>query len=84
MANDLLQQLRAEKSAQDTAKKQEVEALDLATQDAEKKRAVATAAAEAGFITFVISSAELVSKCRIPTAAVAQRGLFRILGAPNI
>jgi hypothetical protein len=37
------------------------------------------AAAEAGFITFVISSAELVSKCRIPTAAVAQRGLFRTL-----
>jgi hypothetical protein len=37
--------------------------------------------AEAGFIMFVVSSAALglVSKCRIPTAAVAQRGLFRIL-----
>ena len=46
-------------------------------QDEEKKRADA----EAGFIMFVVSSAALglVSKCRIPTAAVAQRGLFRIL-----
>ncbi len=89
-----VQQLRdAEKSAQDTynaAKKQEVEAqaaLDLAEKqeaDEEKKRAIATAAAEAGFITFV--SAELVSRCRIPVAAVAQRELLRILlgsGAPS-
>ena len=46
-------------------------------QDEEKKHADA----EAGFITFVVSSAALglVSKCRIPTAAVAQLGLFRIL-----
>jgi hypothetical protein len=43
--------------------------------DAKKKHADA----EAGFITFVVSSAVLVSKCRIPTVAVAQRGLFRIL-----
>ena len=45
--------------------------------DEEKKQADA----EAGFIMFVVSSASLglVSKCRIPTAAVAQRGLFRIL-----
>ena len=45
--------------------------------DEEKKHADA----EAGFIMFVVSSAAsgLVSKCRIPTAAVAQRGLFRIL-----
>ncbi len=46
-------------------------------QDAKKKHADA----EAGFIMFVVSSAALglVSKCRIPTAAVAQLGLFRIL-----
>ncbi len=45
--------------------------------DAKKKHVDA----EAGFIMFVVSSAALglVSKCRIPTAAVAQRGLFRIL-----
>ena len=44
--------------------------------EAEKKRVDA----EAGFITFVISGAGgLVSKCRIPIAAVAQRGLFRIM-----
>jgi hypothetical protein len=54
-------------------------------QDEEKKHADA----EAGFIMFVVSSATLglVSKCRIPTTAVAQRGLFRILlgssGAPS-
>jgi hypothetical protein len=46
-------------------------------QDEKKKHADA----EAGFITFVVSSAALglVSRCRIPTAAVAQLGLFRIL-----
>ncbi len=54
------------KAAFEDAKKQEA--------DAKKKHADA----EAGFITFVVSSAGLVSKCRIPTAA-AQRGLFRIL-----
>ena len=45
-------------------------------QDEKKKHADA----EAGFIMFVVSSAAfgLVSKCRIPTAAVAQRGLLRI------
>ena len=44
--------------------------------EAEKKRVDA----EAGFITFVISGAGgLVSKCRIPIAAVIQRGVFRIL-----
>jgi hypothetical protein len=44
--------------------------------EAEKKRVDA----EAGFITLVISGAGgLVSKCRIPIAAVAQLGLFRIL-----
>ena len=44
--------------------------------EAEKKRVDA----EAGFITLVISGAGgLVSKCRIPIAAVAQRGLFRIM-----
>ena len=45
--------------------------------DTEKKHADA----EAGFIMFIVSSAAsgLVSKCRIPTAAVAQYGLFRIL-----
>jgi hypothetical protein len=46
-------------------------------QDENKKHADT----EAGFIMFVVSSEALglVSKCRIPTAAVAQRGLFRIL-----
>ncbi len=48
-------------------------------QDENKKHADA----EAGFITFVVSSLSaalgLVSRCRIPVAAVAQRGLFRIL-----
>ena len=49
---------------------------DAALVVAEKKRVDA----EAGFITLVISGAGgLVSKCRIPIAAVAQRGLFRIL-----
>ncbi len=45
--------------------------------DEEKKHADT----DAGIIMFVISSAALglVSKCRIPTVAVAQRGLFRIL-----
>jgi hypothetical protein len=45
--------------------------------DTEKKHADA----EAGFIMCAVSSAAsgLVSRCRIPTAAVAQRGLFRIL-----
>ena len=45
--------------------------------DTEKKHADA----EAGFIMFIVSSAAsgIVSKCRIPTAAVAQRGLFRLL-----
>ncbi len=47
--------------------------------DAEKKRA--------NMVLFEISSANgLVSRCRIPTAAVAQLGLFRILlgsGAPS-
>ncbi len=45
--------------------------------DTEKKHADA----EAGFITFVVSSSALglVSKCRIPVGAVVQRGLFRIL-----
>ena len=45
--------------------------------DTEKKHVDA----EAGFIMFIVSSAAsgLVSRCRIPTAAVAQRGLFRIL-----
>ena len=77
-----LQDLKiAEKVAQDAydeAKKQDDDAkaaLDLATQqdaDEEKKR-------DAGFIPFEISGAGLVSKCRIPTTAVAQLGLFRIL-----
>ena len=54
-------------------------------QDEEKKHADA----EAGFIMFVVSSEALglVSRCRIPTAAVAQRGLFRILlgsGVPEV
>ena len=77
-----LQDLKiAEKVAQDAydeAKKQDDDAkaaLDLATQqdaDEEKKR-------DAGFIPFEISGAGLVSKCRIPTTAVAQLGVFRIL-----
>ena len=48
-------------------------------QEADKEKQQADA--EAGFIMFVVSSAAsgLVSKCRIPTAAVAQRGLFHIL-----
>ncbi len=54
-------------AALDEANKQEA--------DAKKKHA-----AEAGFITFVVSNGTgLVSKCRIPVDAVAQRGLFRIL-----
>ncbi len=48
--------------------------------DAEKKRADA--------VLFEISGANgLVCRCRIPTAAVAQRGLFRILlgsGVPEV
>ena len=46
-------------------------------QDEKKKHADA----EAGFIMFVVSSEALglVSRCRIPVAAVAQRGLFHIL-----
>jgi hypothetical protein len=73
--------------AYDEAKKQDDDAkaaLDLATQqeaDAEKQR-------EAGSILFVVFGEKLVSECRIPTAAVAQRGLFRILlgssGVPEV
>ncbi len=64
--------------AYDEAKKHEEEAqaaLDLATQqdaDEEKKR-------KAGSILLTVFGEKLVSECRIPTAAVAQRGLFRIL-----
>ncbi len=81
-----LQDLKiAEKVAQDAydeAKKQDDDAkaaLDLATQqgaDEEKKR-------DAGFIPFEISGAGLVCRCRIPTAAVAQLGVFRILLGGN-
>ncbi len=48
--------------------------------DEEKKHADA----EAGFIMFVVSSTALglVSRCRIPTAAVAQRGFRILLGSP--
>ena len=72
--------LEEAKVALEVAQKQEADARaaleNTKTQEAdtEKQRA----AAEAGFITFVVSSGTgLVSKCRIPTAAVAQRGLFR-------
>ena len=81
-----LQDLKiAEKAAQDAydeAKKQDDDAkaaLDLATQqeaDAEKKR-------KAGSILFTVFGEKLVSECRIPTAAVAQLGLFRILLGGN-
>ena len=76
-----LQDLKiAEKVAQDAydeAKKQDDDAkaaLDLATQQeaAEKKR-------KAGSILFTVFGEKLVSECRIPTEAVAQLGLFRIL-----
>ena len=73
--NKTLQDLKiAEKVAQDNYCEEEAQAaLDLAT-DAEKQR-------DAGSILFVISGAGLVSRCRIPVAVVAQRGLqlFRIL-----
>jgi hypothetical protein len=71
--NKTLQDLKiAEKVAQDNYCEEEAQAaLDLAT-DAEKQR-------DAGSILFVISGAGLVSRCRIPIAAVAQRGLFCIL-----
>jgi hypothetical protein len=61
--------LDAAAAALDEANKQEA--------DAKKQQTDA----EAGFIMFVVSSEALglVSRCRIPTAAVAQRGLFRIL-----
>ncbi len=62
----------------EVAQKQEDDA-NAALDEAKKQRV----AADAGFITFIVSSAGLVSKCRIPVAAVAQRGLFRILlGSP--
>ncbi len=66
-----IQQLQAdEKKAQD--------ALDLAVkQNADNEKRVTNR--EAGFVTFVVSDAGLISRCRIPVSAVAQHGLFRIL-----
>jgi hypothetical protein len=74
--------LEAAQAALVDLRNKEAEALAAAEKqkaDAEKKRA--------DMVLFEISSANgLVSRCRIPTAAVAQRGLFRILlgsGAPS-
>jgi hypothetical protein len=52
---------------------------EVTKQEADKEKQQADA--EAGFIMFIVSSEALglVSRCRIPTAAVAQLGLFRIL-----
>ncbi len=47
--------------------------------DAKKKYADA----ETGFVTVIVSSAGLVSKCRIPVGAVATRGLVHILLGTN-
>ncbi len=58
---------------------------EVTKQEADKEKQQADA--EAGFIIFVVSSAALglVSRCHIPVAAVAQRGLFRILlGDPGV
>jgi hypothetical protein len=61
-----------------TALDEAVAALAAATKQ-EKEEEKKHADAEAEFITVVISDTGHMSKCHVPTAAVVQCGLFRIL-----